>query len=158
MSSIQIGLSEEQRAGSAGILRATLADAYLLYTKTRKYHWNVEGSHFHDLHKLFEGQYEQIDGEIDDIAERIRALGVYSTGSLKEFLDDTRLQEDSGVQISSTQMIENLLSDHEALIRHLRLDLQRASDEFGDAGNQDFLTGLMESHEKMAWMLRSLLR
>ncbi len=158
MTSIQIGLSEEQRAGSAGILRAALADAYLLYTKTRKYHWNVEGAQFHDLHELFASQYEELDGEIDEIAERVRALGLYSTGSLKEFLDDARLKEDSGVQINSTRMIENLLSDHETLTRHLRADLQRAADEFGDLGNQDFLTGVMQSHEKTAWMLRSLLR
>jgi starvation-inducible DNA-binding protein len=134
-----------------------LADEYVLYTKTRKYHWNVEGPHFHNLHKLFESQYEEIDETIDAVAERIRALGLYSTGSLDEFLKDTRLKEDGGGQISATQMIENLLADHESLIRSLRSDLATASDSYGDAGTQDFLTGLMESHEKTAWMLRSLL-
>lgn len=158
MSAIQIGLTDGQRVGSAGILRSVLADLFVLYTKTRKYHWNVEGRDFHDFHKLFESQYEELDEEIDEVAERIRSLGVYSTGSLKQFLVDARLKEDSEGQINATQMIEKLLIDHESLIRELRVDLRRAADEFSDAGNQDFLTRLMQGHEKMAWMLRSLLR
>lgn len=157
MSKISIGLTDEQRAGVAGLLRQTLADEYILYTKTRKYHWNVEGLHFHDLHKLFESQYEEIDETIDEVAERIRALGHYSTGSFVEFLKDARIQEDSGGPIPATLMITNLLADHEAIIRSLRADLETAKDSFGDAGNQDFLTGLLESHEKAAWMLRSLI-
>jgi len=157
MSTISIGLNEDQRAGVAGLLKQTLADEFILYTKTRKYHWNVEGPHFHDLHKLFEGQYDEIEETIDAVAERVRALGIYSTGSFHEFLADARLKEDTGGQISATQMIENLLSDHEALIRSLRLDLIKAGDSFGDMGNQDFLTGLLQGHEKTSWMLRSLL-
>lgn len=158
MSTISIGLDQAQRIGVANLLRQTLADEYILYTKTRKYHWNVEGPHFHDLHKLFESQYEEIDATIDAVAERIRALGLYSTGSFTEFLQDARIKEDSGGQIGSTEMIENLLFDHEAIIRSLRVDLLAAMESYGDAGNQDFLTGLLEGHEKTAWMLRSLLR
>ncbi|WP_031497645.1 Dps family protein [Bryobacter aggregatus] len=158
MGAIQIGLTDDQRAGSAGLLKAALADVYVLYTKTRKYHWNVEGTDFHDLHKFFESQYEELDTAIDEIAERIRALGVYSTGSFKEFLEDARIKEDSNGQISAMQMIENLLNDQEAIIRDLRIDIKRASSEFDDDGNADFLTGLLKSHEKMAWMLRSMLR
>ncbi|MCX6609357.1 MAG: DNA starvation/stationary phase protection protein [Acidobacteria bacterium] len=158
MSTISIGLDQSQRIGVANLLRQTLADEYVLYTKTRKYHWNVEGPHFHDLHKLFESQYEEIDETIDEVAERIRALGLYSTGSFEEFLKDARIKEDAGGQVGANQMIENLLSDHEAIIRSLRADLVTAAESYGDAGNQDFLTGLLESHEKAAWMLRSLLR
>jgi starvation-inducible DNA-binding protein len=158
MSTINIGLNEEQRTGVAGLLRQTLADEFVLYTKTRKYHWNVEGPHFHDLHKLFESQYESIDETIDEVAERIRSLGLYSTGSFTEFTADARLKDDAGPQITATQMLQNLLQDHEALIRSLRQDLATANDKFGDAGNQDFLTGLLEDHEKAAWILRSLLR
>ncbi len=157
MSAISIGLDQSQRAGVANLLRQTLADEYVLYTKTRKYHWNVEGPHFHDLHKLFESQYEEIDETIDAVAERIRALGLYSTGSFAEFLKDARIQEDVGGQIGASQMLQNLLGDHEAIIRSLRVDLVAAVESYGDAGNQDFLTGLMEAHEKSAWMLRSLL-
>ncbi len=158
MSSISIGLDQTQLLGVANLLRQTLADEFILYTKTRKYHWNVEGPHFHDLHKFFESQYEKIDEMIDDVAERIRALGLYSSGSLSEFLKDARIKDDAGGQIGSVEMIENLLEDHEAIIRSLRVDLATAMESYGDAGNQDFLTGLLESHEKAAWMLRSLLR
>ena len=158
MNTLSIGLNEAQRAGVAGLLRTTLADDYILYTKTRKYHWNVEGPQFHDLHKLFERQYEELDEAIDAIAERIRSLGIYSPGSFKEFLRDARLLEDAGPQISAKQMIENLLADHESMIRALRVDLQKAADEFGDSGNQDFFTGLLQAHEKTTWMLRSLLK
>jgi starvation-inducible DNA-binding protein len=156
VSNIAIGLTTEQRAAVAALLRQTLADLYILYTKTRKYHWNVEGPHFSDLHKLFEAQYDMIDEAIDEVAERIRALGLYSPGSFAEFQADARLQEDSGGQISARDMVAALLADHETLIRNLRMDLQKAA-ELGDAGNSDFLTGLLEGHEKAAWMLRSIL-
>ncbi len=158
MSDISIGLKEAQRAGVAELLRACLADEYILYTKTRKYHWNVEGPQFHDLHKFFEGQYEELDETLDAVAERIRSLGIYSPGSFKEFLGDARLKEDSGAQISAKEMIENLLADHQAMIRALRVDLEKAADGFGDVGTQDFFTGMMQAHEKTAWMLRSLLK
>jgi starvation-inducible DNA-binding protein len=158
MSNISIGLTDEQRAGVAGLLRQTLADEYVLYTKTRKYHWNVEGPNFHDLHKLFESQYSEIDEVIDEVAERIRSLGHYSPGSFAEFLKDARIKEDVGGQVSTAAMLANLLADHESIIRSLRVDLETAKESFGDAGNQDFLTGMLESHEKAAWMLRSLLK
>lgn len=158
MSEIKIGLNEAQRTGAVGLLSVLLADEYVLYTKTRRYHWNVEGPSFHDLHKFFETQYTEIDESIDAIAERIRYLGLYSPGSLKEFLAAARLKEDSGAPIPAKDMISNLLADHEAVVRSLRSDLEKAHTEFGDAGTQDFFTGLMEAHEKAAWMLRSLLR
>lgn len=157
MSDLNIGLSADKRHGVAGLLKALLADEYVLYTKTRKYHWNVEGPQFHDLHKFFEGQYDEIDATIDEVAERIRALGEYSPGSFAEFLRDARLKEDAGGPAKAAHMIANLLHDHEAIIRSLRVDLETAKDQFGDAGNQDFLTGLLEGHEKAAWMLRSML-
>ncbi len=157
MSDINIGLGVEQRKGAAALLKALLADEYILYTKTRKYHWNVEGPSFSELHKFFEEQYDSIDQSIDEIAERIRQLGEYSPGSFAEFQAGARLKEDSGANISSKKMIANLLADHEALIRFLRADLETIKDKFGDAGNQDFFTGLMQDHEKAAWMLRSYL-
>lgn len=157
MSKIAIGLNDEQRAGVAALLRTTLADLYILYTKTRKYHWNVEGPHFHDLHKFFEAQYTEIDEAIDEVAERIRSLDIYAPGSLAEFEKDARLKEDTQTTIPATSMIGNLLADHEAVIRNLRIDLQTSAD-LGDAGNSDFLTGLLETHEKAAWMLRGMLK
>ena len=151
-----VGLSDKQRAGAARLLSSALADEYLLYTKTRNYHWNVTGPHFHDLHKFFESQYEAIDGKIDEIAEFIRYFGIKAPGSLTGFLALTRLRESEGDDPSADQMIRNLLEDHESLIRNLRDDLETAGGKYKAADVADFLTGLLEDHEKMAWMLRSL--
>ena len=153
-----IGLTDKSRAGVAAILNTVLADEYVLYTKTRNYHWNVVGPQFHDLHKFFESQYETIDNSIDEVAERVRALGETAAGSMGEFLKMARLKEsDSTKKLTAEKMIESLLADHEALITSLREDLETVATKYKDVGNQDYLTGLMEEHEKMAWMLRSLL-
>lgn len=152
-----IGLSEEQRQGVVAILNTLLADEYLLYTKTRNYHWNVVGPQFNDLHKFFEAQYEELNEVVDDVAERARALGGHALGTMTEFLKSTRLQEESGDYPEARRMIADLLADHEALIGHLRVDLDTCLERYHDAGTNDFLTGLMERHEKMAWMLRAFL-
>ena len=126
----------------------------MLYAKTRNYHWNVTGSNFAEMHKFFEGQYEQLDEMMDEVAERVRMLGHYSLGSLNAFAKVTRLTE--GQDESSTpKMIQNLLDDHETIIREVRNDIETVTDKYKDAGTADFLTGIMESHEKMAWMLRA---
>ena len=153
-----IGLSDKDRAGVLGILGSTLADEFLLYTKTRNYHWNVTGSDFSELHKFFEAQYEELDDIMDETAERARALDGVSLGSMTEFLQTARLKESPGKVPSASKMIANLLADHEALVRSMRKDLDACQAEFHDAGTADFLTGLMEQHEKMAWMLRAYLR
>jgi starvation-inducible DNA-binding protein len=152
-----IGLLTEQRDGVVGLLNTLLADEYLLYTKTRNYHWNVVGPQFNDLHKFFEAQYTALNDIVDDVAERARALGGHALGTMTEFLKFTRLQEEGGDYPEARLMLANLLSDHEALIRHLRIDLDICADRYHDAGTNDFLTGLMEQHEKMAWMLRAFL-
>jgi starvation-inducible DNA-binding protein len=154
---IQIGLDQAQREGVVALLNSLLADEYVLYTKTRNFHWNVIGPRFHDLHKFFEGQYGEIDGIIDEVAERSRSLGAVAPGSMAEFLKSARLKEQAGAFMDADAMVAALLHDHEALIRHLREDLDAAQAKFGDAGTADFLTGIMETHEKMAWMLRALL-
>ena len=147
---LNIGLSEEDQKGVTGILSKLLADEYLLFTKTRNYHWNVVGSHFHDLHKFFESQYEEIDGKIDEIAERIRSLGGNTMATLTEFVQHTRLKENPGEYTDSRTMVSKLLSDHESIIRSLRGDVTVCFDKYHDIGTQDFLTGLIEDHEKMA--------
>ena len=152
-----VGLSDKQRAGVVTILMKTLADEYLLYTKTRNYHWNVTGPHFHDLHKLFESQYDAIDTKIDEVAEFIRYFGEKAPASLTGFLAIARLQEPPGDDPSADQMIRNLLEDHESLIRNLREDVEKAGSKHKAADVADFLTGMLEDHEKTAWMLRSLL-
>jgi starvation-inducible DNA-binding protein len=152
-----IGLNDKQRAGVVALLMKTLADEYVLYTKTRNYHWNVTGPHFNDLHKFFESQYDEIDGKIDEVAEFIRYFGEKAPASLAGFLAIARLREPAWDNPSGDQMVRNLLEDHEALIRSLREDLDTAGDKHKAADVADFLTGLLEDHEKMAWMLRSML-
>ena len=151
-----IGISDKSRVAVIQILNALLSDEYVLYTKTRKFHWNVVGIHFHDLHKFFEAQYEALNDVIDEVAERSRALGGISLGTLSEFLKYARLKENPGKNPDALGMIAGLLKDHEAVIQTLRSDLESCADSYADMGTSDFLTGLMEKHEKMAWMLRSL--
>lgn len=149
-----IGLQESSRKGVLALLALTLADEYVLYTKTRNFHWNVTGFHFDALHKFFEAQYQSLDDVVDATAERSRALGGRALGSMKEFLGKARLAESPAVALKEDAMLAELLADHEALIRSLRKDVDEA-DRLGDQGTADFLTGLLKSHEKMAWMLRS---
>jgi starvation-inducible DNA-binding protein len=152
-----IGLRDTDSAAVVEILNRLLADEYVLYTKTRNYHWNVVGPQFNDLHKFFEAQYEAVDGIVDEVAERARSLGGHAWGTLAEFTKATRLREEPGEAPSSKDMLARLLADHEAIVRTLRADLVTVGDKHGDAGTNDFLTGLVEQHEKMAWMLRSFL-
>lgn len=154
---INIGIGDKQREGVAKILNALLADEFLLYVKTRRFHWNVVGPHFSELHKFFEGQYEALDEVVDEVAERARAVDSIAAGSMQEFLRLTRLEENAEQSPDANAMLAALLNDHEALVRNLREDLATAA-ELGDAGTNDFLTGLMEQHEKTAWMLRAYLR
>src|SRR5882724_10702280 len=141
-----LGINDKDRAGVVKILNALLADEYVLYTKTRNYHWNVVGPQFNDLHKFFEGQYEELDDFVDEVAERIRQLGAPSPGTLAEFTKTSRLKEHPGEQPAAKAMIAALLADHEAVIKTLRSDLTTAQDKFSDAGTCDFLTGLLEKH------------
>lgn len=152
-----IGIGDEQRDSLGRVLNVLLADEFLLYVKTRRFHWNVVGPDFGELHKFFESQYEALDEIVDEVAERARALDAISAGSMQEFLELTRLKESAGKNPDARGMLAALLADHEGVIRSLRKDLETA-DKLGDAGTNDFLTGLMEQHEKMAWMLRSYLR
>ena len=151
-----IGISSDNSKNIVGMLNNLLSDEYVLYTKTRNYHWNVTGIQFNDLHKFFESQYEEIDAIIDEVAERSRSLGGKSMATLAEFLGNTRLKEQSDTYPEAKTMLRNLLDDHESVIQSLRKDLETCT-QLGDAGTSDFLTGLMEQHEKMAWMLRAFL-
>lgn len=149
-----LGLSEPTRQSSVDILTTSLAATFTLYTKTRKFHWNVTGPQFIELHKLFESQYEALDEAMDAIAERVRQLGGIAIGTLEELQEHSYIQETPGVNPNAMGMIGELLADHETVIRHLRADVETTT-ENGDAGTADFLTGLMEDHEKTAWFLRA---
>ncbi len=152
---VNIGLEPEQIAGVLGVLKGVLADAHVLYIRTRGYHWNVVGPQFESLHKLFETQYDQLEEEIDGVAERIRSLGAQAPGSMTEFLRLTSMREEPGDYPNAQGMLRQLVADHEALIRTLRRGVDECTDRYHDVGTADFLTGLLEAHEKTAWMLRA---
>jgi starvation-inducible DNA-binding protein len=151
---LDTGLSAQHRAGSIGLLNKLLANEYVLYVKTRNYHWNVTGPQFNQLHLFFESQYEELSDVIDEVAERCRAIGGNATGTLEEFKRDATLTERAGVYPDAADMVLDLLGDHEAVIRSLREDIETTASKFNDAGTGGFLNGLLERHEKMAWMLR----
>lgn len=152
-----IGITDKNLASVTSMLSAVLADAMVLYTKTRKFHWNVNGQSFMELHKLFEGQYKQLEEAIDEIAERINKLGAPTIGTLKEFLQLASLKESPGKYPDQTQMLKELLGDHENVIKALRKNIDDCEDKFKDKGTSDFLTGLMKEHETIAWTLRRYL-
>jgi len=152
---INIGMSESQRKTIAEGLTKVLADSYTLYLKTHNYHWNVEGPQFRTLHLMFEEQYTELATAIDEIAERIRALGYYAPGSYSEYAALTSIKEGKA-DTDATTMIRELVEGQETVVRTCRV-LLPAVDEASDEPTNDLLTNRMQTHEKAAWMLRSLL-
>jgi starvation-inducible DNA-binding protein len=152
-----LGVSDSQREGACRIRNTILADEYALATRTRNYHWNVSGPHFYALHLFFEKQYAELDESIDDVAERVRSLGGHPLGTLTEFVQHMRLKDDPDQHLGPREMVTALLAEQEMLIQFLRKDVAACDEKFHDAGTTDFLTGLLEAHEKMAWMLRATL-
>jgi starvation-inducible DNA-binding protein len=152
-----IEISDKNLKEVATLLNTILADEYVLYTKTRNAHWNIQGDNFIELHKLFETQYDALNIIIDDTAERVRSLGHFALGSLKDFLSVTQLTEQNEDFSDQNHIIKTLLEDHESVIHSLRNHIPNISEELKDLGTADFLTGIMEQHEKISWMLRSYL-
>lgn len=152
-----IGISEKNLKLSSAQLSTVLSDEMVLYIKTRKAHWNVAGESFMELHKLFENQYKQLEESIDEIAERIGKLSGKTIGTMSEFIKLSTLKEAPGESGSAKDMIKELLKDHETVICKLREDIVKSTDDFKDAGTADYLTGLMEQHETIAWILRRYL-
>ena len=152
---INIGLSLEQRQEITDHLARLLADTYTLYLKTHNYHWNVTGSQFNTLHTMFEDQYTELATAVDDIAERIRALGLPAPGSYSEYDRLTSIDEASGEEDSS-EMLRQLVIGQETVARTAR-DGFPAADDANDQPSADLLTQRMQVHEKNAWMLRSML-
>ena len=151
---IDIGISDQQRETIAEGLSALLADTYTLYLKTQNFHWNVTGPMFVTLHQLTETQYTELALAVDEVAERIRALGVTAPGSWNQFSALSSLNEETGVP-SAEDMIRQLVADQEAVARTARAVLPKA-DKAGDQPSADLLTRRLDVHEKNAWMLRSL--
>jgi starvation-inducible DNA-binding protein len=152
-----IGIAEKSLQKSIKMLTVLLADEMTLYIKTRKFHWNVSGSSFMELHQLFQGQYKELEETVDLIAERINKLGGKTIGTMKEFSDYTRLLELPNKYPNKLEMLKELLTDHEQVITDMRKDIEDATDKLKDIGTVDFLTGLLEQHETTAWILRRYL-
>jgi starvation-inducible DNA-binding protein len=154
---LQIGISQEHLKNSITVLTSILANEMTLYIKIRKFHWNVSGESFMEFHKLFEGQYTELETSIDQIAERISKLGGKTIGTMKEYSDLTIIKESPNHYPNQKDMVTELLKDHETVVVHLRKDVDISAQENQDAGTADFLTGLMQSHETMSWTLRRYL-
>jgi starvation-inducible DNA-binding protein len=152
---VDIGLEEQKRDRLVQTLNTLLADEVTLYQKTRNYHWNVVGPHFHSLHVFFEKQYDELAEIADEVAEWTRKLGGKAVGTMEEFGRLANVKEEPGQFPPADEMLRNLTRDHETIIKMLREVADRADQEFGAVDVADFFTGLLEQHEKMAWMLRA---
>lgn len=149
----EIGIKKTDQRVSISILNEILANEFVLLLQTLNYHWNLIGPQFNDYHKLFNDQYTKIFNFTDSIAERVRAVGGIVIASMSELVKISSLKEDTGDIPEPAEMVKNLLKQHEAVIRLLRNGIDATTK---DMGTSNFLTDLIEKHEKMAWMLRSL--
>jgi starvation-inducible DNA-binding protein len=153
------GMSDKNRASVIGVLHREVADHYVLVTKTKFYHWNVEGPEFHDIHELLDEHYEILSEQIDEIAEQCLKLGGQSVGTLEWFKAHTRLAEDPGESIPDTrQMLQNLLDGHETIMENLHQEIGDLDEKFDDAVTSNLLQDISDKHHKMAWMLRMMLQ
>ncbi len=153
----KIGITEIHLQRSIDLLSVVLSDEMTLYIKTRKFHWNVAGESFMELHKLFESQYSELEVVIDEVAERISKLGGKTIGTMNEFTLLTRIVEHPNKYPVQKAMILELLTDHEILIAELRKDIDICTDENHDLGTAALLTGILQQHETIAWTLRRYL-
>ena len=152
---IDIGIKEADRKKIAEGISRLLADSYTLYLQTHNFHWNVTGPMFQTLHVMFETQYTELWTALDEIAERIRSLGVTAPGTYAEFIQLSSIKEVSGVP-KAKKMIRILVEGHETVVRTAR-SIFPVVEKAGDEASADLLTQRMQLHEKTAWMLRSLL-
>lgn len=137
----------------ASELSTFLADTYLVYVKSQNFHWNVTDPRFHSLHEFFEDQYKDLADAADLIAERIRAVGEKSPGSMREFLELSRLSE-SDNKLSADEMLKTLLNDHNSIIGWLRNAIEQTT-AWGDQGTADLYIERLRVHEKTAWMIKA---
>ena len=152
---VNTGISREDREQIAEGLSRLLADSYTLYLKTHNYHWNVTGPQFNSLHQMFEDQYTELATAVDEIAERIRALGIRAPGSYSEFASLTKISEGTGDE-TAEEMVRQMAIGQETVVRTARESFA-AAEKANDEPTADLLTQRMQIHEKTAWMLRSML-
>ncbi|WP_322089402.1 Dps family protein [Burkholderia sp. BCC1999] len=152
---INIGIGDKDRKKIADGLSRLLADTFSLYLKTHNFHWNVTGPMFNTLHLMFEAQYNELWLAVDSVAERIRTLGVVAPGTFADFAKLSSVPEAKGVP-AAEEMIRQLVEGHETVVRTAR-DIFPIADAASDEPTADLLTQRLQTHEKTAWMLRSLL-
>ncbi|MCI5107539.1 MAG: DNA starvation/stationary phase protection protein [Pseudomonadales bacterium] len=153
---IDIGISEQQRQEVAEKLKVLLADSYTLYLQTHNFHWNVTGPQFRELHLMFEEHYTELATAVDEIAERIRTLGVFAPGTYKQFANLSHIKETDEIP-SGPEMVAILTEGHEQIVRTCR-DVLAVAQEADDESSASLVSDRMVLHEKTAWMLRSLLQ
>lgn len=153
MTSIDIGIHEQDRLNVAEGLKKLLADSYTLYLQTHNFHWNVTGPQFRELHLMFEEHYTELAEAVDDIAERIRTLDVPAPGTYKAFASLTAIEEVEGVQ-SADKMVDYLTRGHEQVVKTAR-EVLKTAQQADDESTQALVSDRMRVHEKTAWMLRA---
>lgn len=148
-------MQENEQAVVVDGLRRVFADTYSLYLKTQNYHWNVTGPHFASLHAMLESQFEELAEAIDELAERLRILGVFAPGTFEEIQSLTSLKSGSADQ-PAEKMLSDVLEGHSALSRSIA-DVMRTAVEASDEGTIGLLSERLANHEKAEWILRSTL-
>jgi len=136
------------------MMKKVLADTFAMYLKSHNYHWNVEGSNFPQYHDFFGNLYQELHGAVDPIAEQIRALDAYAPGSFSRFMELTDIQDEMNVPLG-TDMARKLMMDNQMVLNTLNMALKLA-EQFDQQGLMDFLAGRIDTHNKHAWMLRSI--
>lgn len=154
MTSINIGIKEQDRIAIAEGLKRLLADYYTLYLQTHNFHWNVTGKQFRELHVMFEEQYNEMALAVDEVAERIRTLGLAAPGTYKAFAELSAIKEVDGVP-SSSEMVDILTQGHEQVVRTAR-EVLKIAQSADDESSASLVSDRMRVHEKTAWMLRAL--
>ncbi|HLO57558.1 MAG TPA: Dps family protein [Bacteroidales bacterium] len=149
-----IGIQESHLQQVSLELNKLLADEFILQTKTRNYHWNIEGPNFSALHKFYDEQIKELESIIDQVAERIRAIGFHAEARLEDYLKLTSLTEQP-YTTSQNDQLKNLLGSHETIIHNLRRLIPLMNTKYKDAGSSDFATQILVKHESLAWMIRA---
>ncbi len=152
---VAIEISDTTRLDISTEMSKMLADEIILYIKTKNAQWNIDGADFYEKHKFFEAQFGQLDGIFDSVAERIRTIGHYAPGTLKAYLGMMHINEATRAVNESQELFRELLKDHESIIMHLRETIRSFGTEHQYLSVNDFIAGLVETHEEMSWFLRS---
>jgi starvation-inducible DNA-binding protein len=151
----QLDPTASKKADCVAALSGVLADTYVLYLKTHNFHWNVEGPRFRSLHQMFEEQYQTLWRSIDEIAERIRALGQYAPGTSAKFKALAAVKETEAIP-KCDDMLRQLIVDNETVMDTINVGL-RAAQSAGDEATVSLLSDRLAYHEKQLWMMRSTL-